>query len=1039
MDETAPLLARFGDFVLDEANARLCRGERPVELPPKAFAVLCTLLRQPGRLVAKDALLDAVWGHRHVSESVLKSTISQLRAALDDDARQPRCIETASRRGYRFIAGLGPVAAAPSEAHPAAVESPSPAAPAAAGHAVAAPPWPDATLAPATSVPAPVPGWAPVPAPAASGPGPAAPDALPLVDRDGALAALHAAWDAARQGRRQLVLVAGEPGIGKTALIDRFTASLAALPSSPLAPAPVQALGPCVEHYGAGEPYMPVLEALNMLCRRDDGAALVELMRRVAPTWLVQLPWFLGDEDRRRLPREVAGATQDRMLRECGELLDRLTAERPLLLVLEDLHWSDHATVQLIGYLARRRTAAALMLLGSFRPTEVIVEEHPLAGLRQELRLHRLCRELDLESLSEAGVGALVAARLGGAEAPEDFVRALHAHTEGLPLFAVALLDELQADGALRRAGDGWVFPDATGFRLPRGIAGVVEKQIARLPEPLRQLLNAASVAGAEFEHLMLAELLPMPADAAQALLDEAAARGHWLRCLGAEAAGERIATRYAFRHVLFQHVFYERLGPAQRMGWHRRVAEALRRTPAGRAPDAGAGAELALHLERGGLAAEAVAQWATVGRRALGRSAARAALRAARHALALHAQAPDAWGGAGVELELRVLEGVSLSRLHVISTPEVAAAFERARALCDAAEPGPALARALHGLWWVAFARGELPQAAAIARRISSLATAGGNAVLRLAGCSANGLTLSMMGELREAQRQLEAAIETYRQVGDDLPPGMFVQDPGVEAHGYLALVCWWRGRPGAARRHAREAVALAERIRHPISELIAHHLAAVLHYFAGEPALAMAQTDAIHPLMRRHGLPEDPGAFGWLHGHLRAAAGEVDEGFAEMFAAERSCRRLGMCIAMTGFHMHLAEACCEAGRIDDGLAAVDAGLAIAQAQQERFLLSPLHRVRAELQAARGERAAALTSYAEAARIAHEQDAGFHELAAGVGWLECAAAEDAPPDAAAWRERVGALLAAQRDDDAPPGPLVTRASRQLERQGARR
>src|SRR5262245_33346818 len=108
MPDTPTLLAHFDEFVLDEGNARLARAGQPVDLPPKAFDVLCALVRNEGRLVAKDALLDAVWGHQHVSESVLKTTISQVRAALDDDAKRPRFIETASRRGYRFIAALQP-------------------------------------------------------------------------------------------------------------------------------------------------------------------------------------------------------------------------------------------------------------------------------------------------------------------------------------------------------------------------------------------------------------------------------------------------------------------------------------------------------------------------------------------------------------------------------------------------------------------------------------------------------------------------------------------------------------------------------------------------------------------------------------------------------------------------------------------------------------------------------------------------------------------------------------------------------------------
>src|SRR6185369_10934723 len=124
-------------------------------------------------------------------------------------------------------------------------------------------------------------------------------------------------------GLRNLVFVVGDAGIGKSTLVERFVAG------SNFA----VAFGQCIEHYGSGEPYMPVLEALNALCHAEGGTVVVDAMRRIAPTWLLQLPWFLGSEDRRDLQRETSGATQDRMLREFGELIEHVAADRPVLLV----------------------------------------------------------------------------------------------------------------------------------------------------------------------------------------------------------------------------------------------------------------------------------------------------------------------------------------------------------------------------------------------------------------------------------------------------------------------------------------------------------------------------------------------------------------------------------------------------------------------------------------------------------------------------------------------------------------------------------
>src|SRR5689334_10364917 len=305
MPGTDPLQLRFDPFELDESDARLTRNGRPVALPPKAFAVLCTLARQPGQLVTKDALLDAVWGHRHVSESVLKTMISALRTALSDDAKSPRYIETAARRGYRFI---GAAAARDMRSF--------------------ASPQVDMDVA-TVSV-----------------------STTPMIGRQGARERLRKAWAGAVAGRRQIFWIAGEAGVGKTTLIDNFVADLG----------PIRcARGQCVEQYGAGEPYLPVLEALGSLCRTDG--ALASTMRAIAPTWLLQLPWLIGEVDREGLRRELGIASQDRMLRELGELLDRYTQQQPLLLVTEDLHWSDHATTHLIDHIARRRSPARLMWL----------------------------------------------------------------------------------------------------------------------------------------------------------------------------------------------------------------------------------------------------------------------------------------------------------------------------------------------------------------------------------------------------------------------------------------------------------------------------------------------------------------------------------------------------------------------------------------------------------------------------------------------------------------------------------------------------
>ena len=432
-----PVRVRFDRFELDEANARLLRDGTAVALAPTPFAVLCALVRQPGSLLTTNAVLDEVWGHQFVTDSVLRTAISELRTALDDDARKPRFIETVSRRGYRFIAAPSAIPAAPGV-------------------------QPDVS------------GLAAVRAPY-------------FIGRAEPLSRLRRAWDIACSGKRAVVWIAGEPGIGKTTLIEQFIASLGDVAC---------ARGQCVEHYGTGEPYLPVLEALEELCRSDS--EVPSLLRAVAPTWLLQLPWLSTTEEREALRRELAGVSPDRMLREMGQFLDRYTERRPLLLVTEDLHWSDRATIQLIDYIARRRGSARLMWLASFRLAEVVALDHPLNPLRHELRLHDLCEEIVLDPFSESEVADYVAERSPAIATDEAFVRALHERTDGLPLFVASVMTEVITRAA--QAGD----DAAAGSQLakiavPENLAAIIDHYIAKLTSDQRLVLSAAAVCGIEF------------------------------------------------------------------------------------------------------------------------------------------------------------------------------------------------------------------------------------------------------------------------------------------------------------------------------------------------------------------------------------------------------------------------------------------------------------------------------------------------------------------------------------------------------------
>jgi predicted ATPase len=204
-----------------------------------------------------------------------------------------------------------------------------------------------------------------------------------------------------------VLFVTGEGGIGKTTLVDRFLATVQRAAS------PWVARGQCLEQYGGGEAYLPVLEAVGCLARDDATGEVDRVLRRHAPTWVSQLPAL----DAQRTAHPAATASPARMLREMADALEVLTRDRPLVLLLEDLHWSDTSTIELVAYVARRRQPARLLLLGTFRSADIVAWDHPLRAVEQDLLAKRQCEELALPPLALADVQSYLAARFALASA----------------------------------------------------------------------------------------------------------------------------------------------------------------------------------------------------------------------------------------------------------------------------------------------------------------------------------------------------------------------------------------------------------------------------------------------------------------------------------------------------------------------------------------------------------------------------------------------------------------------------------------------
>ena len=548
----------FGQFRLDRANAMLRRGHDRVVLAPKPFEVLCCLVERPGELVTKDELLAAVWSDLHVSESSLTVAINALRSALGDDRQAPHYIETVTRRGYRFIASVGAVQSSNDEQ----------------------------PLEERTDVPEGLTDqrrrW--------------------RVGRAGPLEVLEDVLQQVQAGQRQIVFVTGEAGIGKTTFVQM------ALERIEQRGVGVLHSG-CNELFGTHEAFLPLIEALHEQCRGADGTLLLKSLRDYAPTWLAQMPGLLRDEDRAAFQHEVFGATRERMLREFADLMERLAAKRPWVIILEDLHWSDFATVDALSRIARRDRKAAILVLATYRPVDVAAEGHPIRTVHQDLQIHGQCTELALDRLTRPEVERYLALRFDSTTLASGLVDRIFARTGGQPLFVASLVDHLIAQRTIVAIDGQWQVESEEAisqFSMPRDLREMIMRQVDQLTAEERGLLEVAGTAGAEFSALLVAGAMDRHVLDVEQLCEELARTGRVVASAGVtEWPNNAVSGSYAFQHALYQEVLYQRLAPARRVDTHRRIGESLERGYGDRAPEVAS--VLALHFELGHDFAKAV------------------------------------------------------------------------------------------------------------------------------------------------------------------------------------------------------------------------------------------------------------------------------------------------------------------------------------------------------------------------------------------------------------------------------------------------
>ena len=655
---------------------------------------------------------------------------------------------------------------------------------------------------------------------------------------------------------------------------------------------------------------MPVLEALMRLCREARGQRVVELLHKFAPTWLGQMPALLSDADRERLQVTVQGVTQQRMLREMAQALEALAADAPLIVALEDLHWSDFSTLELISAIARRTEPARLLVLATYRPTEMLARNHPLRSIRQELELHRYCEEVRLKLLSEADVASYLAKRFvddDAARSLASFAPLIHERTDGNPLFMVNMVDYLVQQGSLF---------DANKIETPRSILQMIERNLEKLSPDEQRILEAASVVGAEFSAAAVAAALERPVSDIENSCTQLSRHEQFISAQGfSEWPDGTVASSFRFHHALYGDVLYERMPAGHRVELHRRIAEREEQAHGERAGEIAA--QLAHHYSRANDRNKAIGYFKIAGERAAARCAMVEAERHYSNALKLLNELPETPERDRRELALQLAVGPALMAIKGWAAPEVERAYTRGRKLSEQLGELAQLFPILYGLWVNHLERLEFRSAYQIGQELLLQAVSAGDRTLLLQAHQAVGVTAHRMGRFRLASEHLEIALslggaQRLRPLGVDME---------VVCRSELSWTLWFLGYPDQALKINHGAIEVARALSDPFSLTFAEIFLCYVQHHRRDLRALQRTAERVIPICAEHGF-----AYGLAHasvllGVAMTEQGRGEEGLEQIQQGFAQHRAAGAEANRSEFLYWLAKAYCATGRLDEAL----------------------------------------------------------------------------------------------------------------------
>ena len=841
-----------------------------------------------------------------------------------------------------------------------------------------------------------------------------------FVAREQELEKLGKFFEAALARKGRVAFVTGEAGSGKTALVQEF-ARHAQESQADL----VVAAGSCNAQAGVGDPYLPFREVLSFLTGDVEarwaagaitrehasrlwkllplsvealldkgpdlidtfvpGAALVaraSAYARRSAAWLTQLKKLA--ERKAALPHD-AMLQQNDLFQQYTRMLQTLAKHQPILLILDDLHWADPGSINLLFHVGRRIEGSRILIVGAYRAAEVALgregERHPLEPVLNELK--RVFGEVELDIFKAEDrqfVDAFLDSEPNRLESA--FRETLFQQTKGHALFTVELLRAMQEQGVLVKDDKGrWIEGSELNWEaLPTRVDAVIEERIGRLPEKLRGVLKTASVEGESFTAEVVAQLQKMDVhEIIHILSSELDKRHRLVSAKGIRRVNSQRLSMYLFQHILFQRYLYSSLDEVERSHLHEEVGTVLEAFYGEQAEEIAV--QLARHFQEAGITAKAVAYLYKAGSKAAQISANEEAISHFNRGLELLKTLPDSPERTQQELAMQLGLGSSFIATRGYAAPEVGRALTRARKLCLQIGETPQLFPVLFVLSGFYGIGGEYRTARELAEQNLNLARQADDPLHTAIANLQLGYLMLHMGEFTQARAPLEHMIHFYNPEQHSPLAFIYGSDLGVYALAWTAWILLFLGYPDQALKRSKETIALAQKLDHPFSLTFALNVAgATVNKLLNEVQASRNYSKEVMRLSEEKGFVFYQGLALFSQGLVQVEEGQVKEGIAQIHQGLAILQATGTEAYQTFCLAFLADAYRKADKVEEGLKVLSDALALVEKSDERFFEAELHRLRGELLLMQDE-AQAEAYFRQAIDIARRQNAKFFEL----------------------------------------------------------